>query len=118
MTAAGSLSGDDRANATMPAEGTLFFFFLSSGGWVKIKLQLTTLPRTFIRVVCRFKVLLEFEADQNSRPPRSPGGLVQALWDLCSRRQKGCSPLTIHSEIPYPEKCDWHVTLNVAAFIL
>ena len=32
-----------------------FFFFLSSGGWEKIKLyELTTLPRIFIRVVCRF----------------------------------------------------------------
>ena len=30
--------------------------FLSSGGWEKkkIKLRLTTLPRIFIRVVCRF----------------------------------------------------------------
>ena len=32
----------------------IFFFFLSSGGWGKIKLKLTTLPRIFIRVVCRF----------------------------------------------------------------
>ena len=31
-----------------------FFFFLSSGGWRKIKHKLTTLPRIFIRVVCRF----------------------------------------------------------------
>ena len=31
-----------------------FFFFQSSGGWGKIKLKLTTLPRIFIRVVCRF----------------------------------------------------------------
>ena len=31
-----------------------FFFFVSSGGWGKIKLWLTTLPRIFIRVVCRF----------------------------------------------------------------
>ena len=30
-----------------------FFFFLSSGGWGKIKLELTTLPRIFIHVVCR-----------------------------------------------------------------
>ena len=30
------------------------FVFLSSGGWGKIKLKLTTLPRIFIRVVCRF----------------------------------------------------------------
>ena len=29
-------------------------FFSSSGGWEKIKLKLTTLPRIFIRVVCRF----------------------------------------------------------------
>ena len=33
---------------------TFFFFFSSSGGWGKIKLKLTTLPRIFIRVVCRF----------------------------------------------------------------
>ena len=33
---------------------TFFFFSLSSGGWGKIKLKLTTLPRIFIRVVCRF----------------------------------------------------------------
>ena len=33
--------------------GQLFFFFFSfSGGWGKIKLKLTTLPRIFIRVVC------------------------------------------------------------------
>ena len=31
-----------------------FFFFSSSGGRGKIKLKLTTLPRIFIRVVCRF----------------------------------------------------------------
>ena len=31
-----------------------FFFFSSSGGWGKIKLKLTTLPRVFIRVVCRY----------------------------------------------------------------
>ena len=31
---------------------SFFFSFLSSGGWGKIKLQLTTLPRIFIRVVC------------------------------------------------------------------
>ena len=30
------------------------FFFLPSSGWGKIKLKLTTLPRIFIRVVCRF----------------------------------------------------------------
>ena len=30
------------------------FSFISSGGWGKIKLKLTTLPRIFIRVVCRF----------------------------------------------------------------
>ena len=30
------------------------FFFSSSGGWGKIKLELTTLPRIFIRVVCGF----------------------------------------------------------------
>ena len=29
-------------------------FFSSSGGWGNIKLKLTTLPRIFIRVVCRF----------------------------------------------------------------
>ena len=32
----------------------IFFIFSSSGGWGKIKLELTTLPRIFIRVVCRF----------------------------------------------------------------
>ena len=32
----------------------LFFFYSSSGGWGKIKLELTTLPRIFIRVVYRF----------------------------------------------------------------
>ena len=32
----------------------VLFFFLSSGGWGKIKLKLTTLPRIFIRVVYRF----------------------------------------------------------------
>ena len=32
----------------------ILFFFFSSGGWGKIKLKLTTLPRTFIRVVYRF----------------------------------------------------------------
>ena len=31
-----------------------FLYFSSSGGWGKIKLKLTTLPRIFIRVVCRF----------------------------------------------------------------
>ena len=31
-----------------------FYFFLSSGGWGKIKLKLTTLSRIFVRVVCRF----------------------------------------------------------------
>ena len=31
-----------------------FFFFSFSGGWGKIKLKLTTLPRIFIHVVCRF----------------------------------------------------------------
>ena len=30
-----------------------YYYFLSSGGWGKIKLYLTTLPRIFIRVVCR-----------------------------------------------------------------
>ena len=30
------------------------FFFLSSGGWGIIIVSLTTLPRIFIRVVCRF----------------------------------------------------------------
>ena len=29
-------------------------FFKSSGGWGKIKLKLTTLPRISINVVCRF----------------------------------------------------------------
>ena len=32
----------------------IIYFFSSSGGWGKIKLELTTLPRIFIRVVCRF----------------------------------------------------------------
>ena len=32
----------------------LLFFFLSAGGWGKIKPKLTTLPRIFIHVVCRF----------------------------------------------------------------
>ena len=31
----------------------VFFFFLS-GGWDKIKVKLTTLPRTFIHIVCQF----------------------------------------------------------------
>ena len=31
-----------------------FFCFSSSGGWGKLKLKLTTLPRIFIRVVCGF----------------------------------------------------------------
>ena len=31
-----------------------FFFLIPSGGWGKIKPKLTTLPRIFIRVVCRF----------------------------------------------------------------
>ena len=31
-----------------------FFLFLSSGGWGKKMLWLTTLPLFFIRVVCRF----------------------------------------------------------------
>ena len=31
-----------------------FFFFVSPGGWEKIKLKLTTLARNFICVVCRF----------------------------------------------------------------
>ena len=35
-------------------EATFSSFFLSSGGWGKIKLKLTTLLRIFIRVVCRF----------------------------------------------------------------
>ena len=33
---------------------TFYVLFLSSGGWAKIKLKLTTLPRIFIHVVCRF----------------------------------------------------------------
>ena len=33
---------------------TIYIYILSSGGWGKIKLKLTTLPRIFIRVVCRF----------------------------------------------------------------
>ena len=37
---------------------TILFFFLSSGGWGIIKLELTTLPRIFIRVVCRFTQLI------------------------------------------------------------
>ena len=38
----------------LPVQGILFFLFLSFGGWGKMKLKLTTLPRIFIRVVCRF----------------------------------------------------------------
>ena len=41
-------------NRTFASEIRCLFFFLFSGGWGKIKLQLTTLPRIFIRVVCRF----------------------------------------------------------------
>ena len=44
-----------------------FFLFLSSGGWGKLKLKLTTLPRIFIRVVCRFNSVpwFSFTSSQN-----------------------------------------------------
>ena len=32
----------------------LYIDYISSGGWGKVKLKLTTLPRISIRVVCRF----------------------------------------------------------------
>ena len=42
----------------------LFYFILSSGGWGKIKLTLTTLPCIFIRV-CRFNSMLSiFHSDR------------------------------------------------------
>ena len=47
------------ATAVMATPAFFFFFFLSSGGWGKIKLELTTLPRIFIRVVCRVSALYD-----------------------------------------------------------
>ena len=37
----------------VPTTFFLFFLFSSSGGWGKIKLKLTTLPRIFIHHACR-----------------------------------------------------------------
>ena len=56
------------------------FFFLSSGGWGKIKLLLTTLPRISIRVVCRFNSLI-FGRRPLSMPPgsRDDGSLRSEL---------------------------------------
>ena len=36
----------------------LFFLFSSSGGWGKIKLKLTTRPRFFTHVACRFNSIV------------------------------------------------------------
>ena len=85
-----------------------YFFFLSSGGWGKVKLQLTTLPRIFIRVVCRFNsvasLLLFFHCmpagcDSDSTPdssrrvrlcsrqPCGAYGAVQTATAVVSRRE-------------------------------
>ena len=46
----------------LPQRGGVFLssFFLFSGGWGKIKLKLTTLPRIVIHVVCRFNSIAPF----------------------------------------------------------
>ena len=33
-----------------------YYYYLSSGGWGKITVKLTTLQRIFIHVVCRFNI--------------------------------------------------------------
>ena len=48
-----------------------FFVFLSSGGWGKKRLKLTTLPRIFIRVACRFNSTL-FTPDYECNSPVAP----------------------------------------------
>ena len=47
------------------------FFSSSSGGWGKIKLNLTTLPRIFIRVVCRFNSVA-FATQRELAHPSNP----------------------------------------------
>ena len=55
-TKARTVAGTGEKRACFVTLDPSYFFvrFLSSGGWGKIKLKLTTLPRIFIRVVCRF----------------------------------------------------------------
>ena len=75
-----------------------FYFFLSSGGWGKIKLKLTTLSRIFVRVVCRF-ISVAFAA-------QLPNGLGTHLvtvliifTNVYYKKKKKCTRTAVRSKI-------------------
>ena len=68
-----------------------FLFFSSSGGWGKIKLQLTTIPRIFIHVVCRFNSIVIRNpaiAGVSFSSRGSDRASCPCLWSMFTRRQK------------------------------